>query len=78
MKTIGQIIREKRKEKGLTVIKLAEIIGASKNTISNWEHDRTQPSLFVADALADAFGCSLDELVGRKPRPPKEEKGRYR
>ena len=34
---IGKLIRERRKEKGLTLVELGEIIGVANGTISKWE-----------------------------------------
>lgn len=67
MKTIGQIIREKRKERGWTLEKLAEEIGRTFSTVAAWERDEITPSLFIVWDLADIFNCSLDELCGRDP-----------
>ena len=65
MKTIGEIIREKRKERGWTLEYLARKIGYSFGMVSAWERNRHTPHLFTVCDLADIFECSLDELCGR-------------
>ena len=64
-KTIGQIIKEKRKGKGLILEELSKMLGVSVQTASYWERDKQLPHLFNIWDLADLFECSLDELCGR-------------
>lgn len=63
--TIGQSIWIQRKKHGMTQAVLANIIGVPSSYISWWETGRNCPSIFFAVCLADVFGISLDELVGR-------------
>ena len=65
MKTFGQLLRKKRREKGLKQEELGEKIGASQQAVSAWERNTKWPNLFTAVTIADALDCSLDELVGR-------------
>lgn len=60
--SIGERIKELRKQKGLAQWELAEEIGSAQNTISGWETDRTEPTIFNCIVLADYFGVTLDEL----------------
>lgn len=66
MKTMGEIIREKRKEKGLKQYQLAELLGCKGQQVSQWELNKDIPHLFTVWDLADIFQCSLDELCGRE------------
>lgn len=68
MKTFGQILRQKRKAKGLRQWELAEEIGVNQRTVSSWEKGQRWPTLFTALAIADALDCSIDELVGREAK----------
>lgn len=66
MKTIGEILFEKRKAKGWTKKKLAAKIGVSPSTIASWEYGNFYPNAIYLVSLADEFGCTIDELCGRK------------
>lgn len=60
--SIGERIKELRKEKGLAQWELAEEINSAQNTISGWETGRTEPTVFSCIILADYFGVTLDYL----------------
>ena len=64
--TLGEKIKELRKDKKITRRKLANKLDVSLNTVYNWENNKFDPSLFNCIVMADAFGVSLDELCGRK------------
>jgi len=66
MKCIGESLREHRLVAGISTIKLAEKIGTSHQNISRWERGEVIPSIEFCVKLADFYGISLDELVGRK------------
>ncbi len=53
-----------RKEKGLSQTDLAKLVGCSREIISKYEKDNVNPSIDIAKKIADAFGVSLDYLVG--------------
>ena len=56
-----------RKKAGWSQQKLAEEAGVSYNTITKIEQGAaTMPTIQTMIKIADAFGVSLDELVGRK------------
>ena len=46
---------------------LAEATGCTPAWISALERGRHTPSLAMAQAIAAALGCTLDELVGDQP-----------
>lgn len=69
MKTFGEILKEKRKEKGYTQPKLAKKLGVSLQIIWCWENGKHFPNLMVAADIADLFGCTIDELLDRKVKP---------
>ncbi len=60
-----KIINERKKHK-LSQEELAEMIGVTRQTISNWELNETSPDLKQAQKLSNIFDISLDELIGRK------------
>ena len=60
---IGNRIYELRKSQKLSQEKLAEKIGVTRQTISNWELNESSPDLKQAKELSNVFSISLDELV---------------
>jgi len=64
---IARRIKDLRKKSGWSQQKLAEKAGVSYNTITKIEQGAaTMPTIQTMIKIADAFGISLDELVGRK------------
>lgn len=61
--SIGSKILELRKGEKLSQEKLAEKIGVTRQTISNWELNESSPDLKQARELSRIFSISLDELV---------------
>ena len=62
--TIGEKIIEKRKNIKYSQEKLADILGITRQTLSNWESDITSPDLKQSKKLCEIFEISMDELVG--------------
>lgn len=54
-----------RTAQGLTQTSLAEKLNYSDKAVSKWERGESVPDIAVLVQLADLFGVSLDELVGR-------------
>lgn len=63
---IGAAIRAARIKKGLKQCRLAEKLYMDRSTVSNWETGKRRIYLDVAIDIADIFGITLDELIGRK------------
>lgn len=73
---IGARIREFRTHSKRTLHELAAAAGIHANTLSNLERAqvRTEPQEATLLKIADALGCSLDELCGSAPvQPPAEQ-----
>ena len=64
--SFGKRLKDLRKERGLTLVELANEVNIGKSIISLWEQDKCQPSLDKVIALADFFDVSLDYLAGRR------------
>ena len=61
---------------GLTQVELAERLNVSQSTITSWENGNRRPDLDLLPVIAQIFGVSVDELLGReeeKKEPPKGE-----
>ena len=65
---IGQKILELRKQKGIKQEELAAELGVTAAAVSKWENGYTLPDILMLGALADYFGVSTDELLGRNTK----------
>lgn len=63
---LGEKIISERKKCKLSQEDLAEKLGITRQTISNWELNETSPDLKQASKLCDIFNISLDELIGKE------------
>lgn len=61
--TIGDRLRQARQARGLSLRRLAEVLGVSPSLISQVETGRAKPSVNTLYALATELGISLDELL---------------
>ena len=61
--SLGNILFDVRKKKGLSQEEVAEKLGVSRQTISKWETEETVPDIYQAKKLAKIYGLSLDELI---------------
>ena len=57
------LLRELRKQRGLTMKELGEKIGVSESTISLYETGRRSPSYEILLKIAEYFGVSVDYLL---------------
>ena len=60
---IGTQIKNRRLAVGLSQEELAEQIYVTRQTLSNWENNKTYPDINSLLRLSDLFNVSLDELV---------------
>lgn len=68
--TLGKRIVANRKRMGLTQDQLAEQLGVTAQAVSKWENDQSCPDISTLPRLAEIFGISTDELLGREAPPP--------
>ena len=66
---IGKNIFELRKAKNVTQEALAAELGVTAAAVSKWENGYTLPDILMLCALADFFGVTTDELLGRSKKP---------
>ena len=64
------IIRELRKQRHMTMKELGRIIGVAESTISLYETGKREPDLETLTKIADVFGVTTDELLGRTTEDP--------
>ncbi|HGD6121666.1 TPA: helix-turn-helix domain-containing protein [Streptococcus agalactiae] len=60
---IGQQIIRYRKQQALSQEELAEKVYVSRQSISNWENDKTYPDIYSLLLLSQIFQVSLDQLI---------------
>ncbi|MFW7141591.1 helix-turn-helix domain-containing protein [Streptococcus pyogenes] len=60
---IGQQIIRYRKQQALSQEKLVEKVYVSRQSISNWENDKTYPDIHSLLLLSQIFQVSLDQLI---------------
>jgi len=60
---IGKFILECRKNKKLTQSDLAEKLGVTDKSISNWENGRNMPDLSLFKPLCDILEISINDLI---------------
>lgn len=60
---IGTKLKNARTKSGLIQEKVAEEIGVSRQSVSNWENGRSYPDIVSMIKLSDLYSVSLDELL---------------
>lgn len=74
METMGERLLALRKKKGLTQEDLAGELMVSRQSVSNWELDKTLPDTDKLFALAKIYEISLDYMVFGKQAEEEKEK----
>lgn len=60
---LGQKLKDARVKAGLSQEALAQQIGVSRQTISNWENSRSYPDIGSLIKLSQLYSLSLDEML---------------
>ena len=60
---LGQAIAQIRKERGLTQEAFAKMYNVTRQTVSNWENEKSHPDLSTLVKISDEFNVSLDILL---------------
>lgn len=60
---IGDKILKARKNANLTQNQLAEMLGVSRQSVSNWENNRAYPDIISVIKISDICKISLDSLL---------------
>ena len=67
---VGKNIARLRKEAGMTQEELAEKLNVTRQAISSWERERTEPDLDTVQKAAAVFDVPAEELIyGAKKKP---------
>ncbi len=59
----SQQIKKLRDSRGLTQEQMANELGISRQSVSNWENDRNLPDIEMLISISTTFDISLDELI---------------
>ena len=63
-----------RKAAGYTQAELAEKINYSDKSVSKWESGNGAPDIYILMKLADIFGVTVNDLIGKETPIREEEK----
>lgn len=63
MSNIGKTIKKIRAEKGLTQEQLAEQLHVTRQAVSNWEQEKTQPDVETLTTMAEVLEVPVEELI---------------
>ncbi len=62
-------LKELRKSKGISQLRLAMDLNTNQNTISRYETGEREPGICELIKIADYFDVSIDYLLGRTNNP---------
>lgn len=60
---IGSRIQNIRKDKNMTQEEFGKLFYVTRQTVSNWENEKSYPDLQVLVKISDMFNISLDKLL---------------
>ncbi len=60
----AQRLKELRKEKHMTQVQLAELLGVSKGTVAMWEIGKREANFETLNALSTIFDRRIDYILG--------------
>lgn len=59
----GIRLRKLMRRRGIIQSELSEMIGVSVTSLSSYMNGRSVPSIYVAEKMAEALGCSVNDLL---------------
>lgn len=65
---IANKIQTIRKEQDLTQEEFGNVFHVTRQTVSNWENEKSYPDLQTLVAISDRFGITLDTLIKEDPQ----------
>lgn len=66
--SLGQRLQQFRKRANLTQEEVATKLNITPQAVSKWENDVSAPDISLLGEIADMFGITVDELLGRQPQ----------
>ena len=73
METVGERIRNLRKEKGMSLAALAESVDMTSQSLWNLENNMVGKTFEKLAPLAKALSCRIDDLFPEMDEPKEEE-----
>ncbi len=64
---LGQSLVKIRKDNNLTQEQFAQKFNVTRQTVSNWENEKSYPDLFTLVKISDEFDYSLDKMLKENP-----------
>lgn len=64
--TIGEHLKYSREQAKKTVYDVERELSINHSQLYRWEANKNEPSITQCIKLADFYGVSLDELIGRE------------
>ena len=64
----GEAMKNQRQACGLNKSELAAKTGTSEQNIGRWERGEVMPNIDFCVRLAEYYGITVDELIGRAPK----------
>ncbi len=68
---LGRRIAGLRKERGITQLELAQILGVSQQSITSFEKGRRKIPVYLLPPLAKALTVSVEDVLGEAQQPKK-------
>lgn len=65
MEKYGNFLKEQRKLHGKTLLEVEKATGIKNSNLSRWEQNKVLPNIDFCVKLADYYGITIDELIGR-------------
>ena len=72
-KTLGTMISSLRKDKGMTQLELAEIMGVTDKAVSKWERDLSCSDINSIPKLAEILEISVEDLMQGKTETKEQD-----
>ena len=60
------MLKEMRIKRKMTLEELSKASGVSRVSINRYELGERSPNIFIAKKLADALGCTIEDLIDEK------------
>ncbi len=75
--TIGENIKNLRRERNITQEEFANIMGVSYQSVSRWENSTCYPDMELLPDIAEFFGITVDKLLGADKNIEQKEVAAY-